>query len=250
MQDRYSGDIGDFSKFMLMKHVIGNTFGPVGLVWYAHPNEDHSGDGRHLAYLGEEAYIRSDRDLVDRLRSVAERPDRNTAGIQNLESMVLGPDVPCFSDPVPREVPERVGWLEKALDRTSGCSVRVLDPDNGMEPDTSNVGRPGRKYALLSEIRAFLDRSRVVVLYQHFHRGGTHVRQMKDGAERLSGEAGAETVFAVRFRGFSPRCYFLMVRSGSDREAVAGAIRRFREDPVRSVGWDRTPEGFLERSSG
>jgi hypothetical protein len=53
MQNRYAGNIGDLSKFMPIRHVIGQAFVPAGFVWYAHPNEDHDSDGRHVAYLGE-----------------------------------------------------------------------------------------------------------------------------------------------------------------------------------------------------
>ena len=48
MQNRYAGDIGDFSKFILLKKVFGDK--KIGLNWYLYPDEDHNNDGLYTNY--------------------------------------------------------------------------------------------------------------------------------------------------------------------------------------------------------
>lgn len=57
MQDRYAGDVGDFGKFGLLRHLCGKTAQDKhpqlkpGVIWYRVPDENHNGDGRHISYL-------------------------------------------------------------------------------------------------------------------------------------------------------------------------------------------------------
>jgi hypothetical protein len=56
MQNRYAGDVGDFMKFGLLRHLAappeaGGAGLSVGLNWYLAPDEDHNADGKHIAYL-------------------------------------------------------------------------------------------------------------------------------------------------------------------------------------------------------
>lgn len=49
MQNRYTGDIGDFAKYGLLRALgEGNK---LGIVWYLYPDESHNEDGKHTAYL-------------------------------------------------------------------------------------------------------------------------------------------------------------------------------------------------------
>jgi hypothetical protein len=57
MQDRYTGDIGDFGKYGLLRElslpsdaVKGQTL-RVGVVWMLVPAETGTGDGKFTAYL-------------------------------------------------------------------------------------------------------------------------------------------------------------------------------------------------------
>ena len=53
MQNRYSGDIGDFSKLGLLRALLPCGI-PIGINWYLVPDETHNGDGRHVKYLEKE----------------------------------------------------------------------------------------------------------------------------------------------------------------------------------------------------
>ena len=49
MQDRYTGDIGDFGKLGLLRWL--STSLSIGVNWYLVPDESHNGDGRHTNYV-------------------------------------------------------------------------------------------------------------------------------------------------------------------------------------------------------
>lgn len=55
MQNRYTGDIGDFSKLGLLRtlHSAGLS---IGLNWYLTPDETHNSDGRHVGYLRRDGF--------------------------------------------------------------------------------------------------------------------------------------------------------------------------------------------------
>src|ERR1039457_5750770 len=57
MQERYAGDVGDFGKFGLLRHLCGETAQDkhprmkAGVIWYRVGDETHNADGRHTPYL-------------------------------------------------------------------------------------------------------------------------------------------------------------------------------------------------------
>ena len=47
MQDRYTGDIGDYGKLGMLRYLA--AAGPrVGVNWYRTPDEDHNEDGKFI----------------------------------------------------------------------------------------------------------------------------------------------------------------------------------------------------------
>lgn len=239
VQNKYSGDIGDFSKFMLLKHVIGSSFGNTGIVWYTHPNEVHNNDGKHIAYLKNPDYRNADPDLVERLKQVVDHQERNEKGIKFLEHFVLPSSSQSYSDFVPLKEEARDSWLDRALDQMNKCPVVILDPDNGLEPEKPTKSRKPRKYVFEKEIIRFFRKSRILILYQHFTRNGTHPLQIKLCKERLTEIIPESKILAMRFRGWSPRCYFIMAQTDEDESLLHHSIRNFLENSRLSIGWDK-----------
>lgn len=79
VQDRYAGDVGDFSKYGLLRWLTASVGEhpplSLGVVWYLTPDESHNADGKHVSYLqpgnraGEQLRRLdpdSHRDLLDR----------------------------------------------------------------------------------------------------------------------------------------------------------------------------------------
>lgn len=57
MQNRYTGDIGDFGKLGLLR-VLQESGLTIGVNWYLVPDENHNSDGRHVQYLENADYCR------------------------------------------------------------------------------------------------------------------------------------------------------------------------------------------------
>lgn len=49
MQNRYTGDIGDFAKYGLLRALSRGR--QLGVAWYLYPDEAHTADGKHIQYL-------------------------------------------------------------------------------------------------------------------------------------------------------------------------------------------------------
>jgi hypothetical protein len=56
MQDRYAGDVGDFIKLGLLRHIARTSESQIGALrpginWYLTGDEAHNQDGKHTGYL-------------------------------------------------------------------------------------------------------------------------------------------------------------------------------------------------------
>ena len=85
MQNRYTGDIGDFGKFGLLRQ-LSHTGLSIGLNWYLTPDETHNGDGRHIEYLKKDSFRSCDEYLWQELGHILTSGKR---GISALESPTL-----------------------------------------------------------------------------------------------------------------------------------------------------------------
>ena len=216
MQDRYTGDVGDFGKYGLLRWLCGlREPGPhglrLGVIWYrtgaAVVARDPANDGKHIGYLSpgrEDAYRPCDPPLYDGLRDIVRRGERRVEAI--VRSRLLGRDTRSYDNVVPaptggargvaRMIPRR-RWFAGALSATRSCDLLFLDPDNGLEAPSAPItsARAG-KYAYLDELEELAGGGRSVLVYHHLARNGTHARQIARWSHRLQG--------AVRARG-APR---------------------------------------------
>lgn len=91
MQNRYAGDLGDFSKLVLLRG-IAKTGLSLGLNWYLNPYEEENGDGKHTLdnFPDCELY---DPELFYRLIALTRRGQRT---VRELESFQLVPKLFVF----------------------------------------------------------------------------------------------------------------------------------------------------------
>ena len=81
MQNRYTGDIGDYAKYGLLRALANDR--SLGVAWYLFPDEDHNADGRHVGYLKAPGHWRArDPKLFDTLSGIVEEDRRSVAGIE------------------------------------------------------------------------------------------------------------------------------------------------------------------------
>ena len=250
MQNRYSGDIGDYSKFVLLKKLFPSTNYKIGLVWYLYPDESHNGDGRHTGYVHKQEYLECDSELIAGLSNVI-------SGVRSIKELERATPLPkgtvYFSDPLdfhhrfPLQTIEhknlrhesRIQWLQSAREAVKECNVVMLDPDNGLEIKSCpkiNLGKSG-KYAYYREVQEFFNLGTICVVYHHLNRTMSHQSQIQLRAKELKEKvSGVETVFCVRFAPYSPRAYFILSRSEE-----LGMVQRRLEAFLGSfcgVGWD------------
>jgi len=85
VQTRYFGDIGDFAKFGLLRCVVADD--PrlrLCVLWYLVPDESHTNDGRHIAYLDptckhQKRFRCCDPDLYDTLGRLVHGGERSVS---------------------------------------------------------------------------------------------------------------------------------------------------------------------------
>jgi hypothetical protein len=189
MQDRYTGDKGDFGKLGLLRALCGLNDPSrlrLGVVWYLVPDESHNKDGKHTNYLlgGSPEFRNCDSTLYDGLRGllVDDRgevvPDRRS--VATVENSSLFPsDTTFFSDLLQYQngthfkhrLLVRSEWLIRALRATVQADIVFVDPDNGIEcQSVSKTAGKGPKYVCWDEIEAFTARNQTVVVYHHLNR--------------------------------------------------------------------------------
>ncbi|MBT5773317.1 MAG: hypothetical protein HOH95_02970 [Dehalococcoidia bacterium] len=205
MQDRYTGDIGDFGKYALLRALAGlhPTSEPslsLGVVWYLTDAEmertDPAGDGRHTAYLKPHQAPRfrsADPELYDSLAALINSNDRRVAAIR--ERAILGPNTVFYEDRIHTPTPQqrrferlqhRELWIAAAERAVAPCDIVFLDPDNGLEAASVQTHhKKGPKYAYLNELQRLAGGSRALVVYHHLSRSSDGVAQIRTVGARI-----------------------------------------------------------------
>jgi len=230
MQDRYTGDVGDFGKYGLLRSLAG--INPpsdenlrLGVVWYrtdpghvADPKDQE--DGKHRTYLRETAqrYRDCDPALHAAMMMFLNRKRRL---VKNIPALGIFPDSTSYYDANlgfdhlpwkgPKTSPDRQAhrrdWFTGALARTAQAELVFLDPDNGLEcashkPHT----KKGPKYVARAELAPFLDRRQSLVVYHHTGRNGGTAKQQAEAQLRLIGRPG----FFLLFRRGTCRAFIVI----------------------------------------
>ncbi len=246
MQDDYVGDVGDFGKYALLRHLQKVSGKTLGIIWYlvnrTHTDGKHqANDGKHIGYLGlkslngrllqikpnkdSKSLRERDEDLYGKLKSIVTSGKRAVQSINN--QGLLGEKAAFFAEclstpssvsPHDREA-LRKDWLERAHTATKTKNIIFLDPDNGLSSET-RVGRKvdDAKYVLWTELDKFWgDGKRVIVIYHHPNRkykGISHDRQIVDLVEEIEKRYKNAKVLPLRYRRGTSRAYIVIVPIG------------------------------------
>lgn len=210
MQDRYTGDIGDFAKYGLLRALIGKR--KLGVAWYLFPNENHNADGKHTRYLENTYEWRElDANLYDSLKNLIARNKRCVKTIEQSNLLptaefaneLLHTDISSYSD----RKKWRNEWFERVQKKLSRSKVIFADPDNGLYPDEKfRFGTQKHwKKMPLQEAKA-LSKGRTAILYHHNTRfKGGHVAEAKYWMGLLPG-----CKYAFYWRRWSNRTFFMV----------------------------------------
>jgi hypothetical protein len=234
MQDRYTGDVGDFAKYGLLRQLLQPSASGqelrLAVLWYLIDDEDSNSDGKYISYLRDNRLRSCDPVLHDTLKVFI---DGNTRKVASLEtSGLLAPDRTVFySDRLASVKTQRQGdfpavdarrrWFSRALEISEAADLVFLDPDNGLEVASVPPSSPkASKYVFLHEVAAIAERGQSLLIYQHHNRSAPAEAQIALAMKKLRSAAPhSSSVIAITFRGGSVRSFFLLVAS-SHREIL------------------------------
>lgn len=222
MQNRYTADIGDFSKCALLNALTGNGF-RLGVMWYLNLTEESNADGRFTKYAEIEL---CDPVLCKKLSAILQTSERNVSVLETNEILPYGtlfyreplpfPVRPCLSE-VSRtqQTKSRAMWFLNGYQKLRNIDLVFLDPDNGMAGKrVRKFSRKSVKYAFPDEITSWLNRKQSVVVYQHQKRQTLETQiwgQLND-----LGKDG----WALSFHRQSTRIYYVLPATAEHRRVL------------------------------
>jgi hypothetical protein len=174
--------------------------------------EEGNGDGRFTDLTRVQPLCPK---LAKALQKVSSSRERGVKALEHDDFVPSG--TTFFSSPLPRRSnhpdwrrmrEQRQTWINAAVNEMRGRDLVFLDPDNGLAPvGYSKSKKNSAKYAWVDEINQFSANGSSVILYQHLPRMSVQAC-FEAVASRL--RPRAEMVWAIRFRGFGVRLYFVI----------------------------------------
>jgi hypothetical protein len=204
MKNQYFGDVNDYRKYGLLRHLGRSGFARLVVAWMLTP-DDGGPDGSFRAYLDDATQFSSlDPQLHRSLASLLKNGVQ--PAVRLLEGSGVLPSASFYSVMVPDRWDERIAWRCGLLDAARNADLVFVDPDNGIEVKSKPVGRKGSsKYVAWDELIGLWDAACSTLTYQHFRR-----EERTAFARRLADEfmerTGAAHVEAFR----TPHVLFLL----------------------------------------
>lgn len=232
MQNRYTGDIGDYGKLGLLRRLRSAGL-KIGVNWYLTPNETHNGDGRHIQYLDKEAYRVCDEPLWTELRAIVQSEQRDVRELQKeriLTAAFFIEELSYTGKTKTERAERRRDWHRAALTRLSGADIVFVDPDNGLMVPSAEGTPRDNKYVAPAELIDYYRQGASVIYYQHKARrpDGFYINQHKrllaaDGLENATGSC-------LKFTTTSQRYYFFILQP-AHRELVLDTLQQMLASP-------------------
>jgi len=166
MQNRYAGDVGDFSKLGMLRQISLKGL-KVGVNWYLVSDEIHNNDGKHIRYFTEARFDGCDDKLRDSLFDVVGK--ERTVSL--LESQKLIDRAVYYNKlllPAGTIGFSRTEWHKEAMKQLVETDIVFLDPDNGiLTKSVSSQSRKSIKYVFPDEIADYYTAGHSVIIYNH-----------------------------------------------------------------------------------
>ncbi len=214
MQNRYTGDIGDFGKLGLLRD-LQLTGLKIGVNWYLTPDEKYNHDGRHVGYLENESYRSCDAELWTELKHIVQSETRKVQALQSDQVLeaVYYTELLDFSEKNKAERKAlRTKWHGDALKSLCDQDVVFLDPDNGLLVPSAEGTKRENKYILSNEVTDYYMQGSSVIYYQHKARKpDSYYSEQLRILMRKQVLQGA-SYFALKFKTTSQRYYCFIVQ--------------------------------------
>lgn len=230
MQNRYTGDIGDFGKLGLLRQ-LRQTGLSIGVNWYLTPDETHNGDGRHISYLNNTAFHACDVQLWSALGQIVKSDKRQVSELERPD-ILQGSFYSRILDFTDTKKSERQTlrweWHNLAMNELRNCDIVFVDPDNGLIVPSADGTSKSNKFVLPFELGDYYRSGASVVYYQHKARRPDefYVKQHQQLAE--SGAFPGAASLGLKFRTTSQRYYFFLIQP-KHRDKVIECVDRMLE---------------------
>ncbi len=233
MQNRYTGDIGDFSKLGILRFLQAAGLS-IGLNWYLVPDENHNGDGCHVQYLQNDFYRTLDEVLWLELKGIIESGQRVVSSLEKeqiLKAAYFSEVLDIAGKPKPERTAIRDAWHRKAVNALSGCDLICVDPDNGIIVPSAKGTAKENKFVTPDELRDYYSQGSSIIYYQHKARRSDsfYLSQHRQIVDKISD--GRASGLGLKFIKTSLRYYFLIIQP-SHQEIMTETIQR-----MMGSGW-------------
>ena len=228
MQNRYVGDIGDFTKYSLLNAISKGQ--KLGIAWYLFPDENHNEDGKHINYLkNPKKWRHLDKKVFDCLQDIIQTGHRNVGAIEDMgcvnamffSDRLLDCD---YSKYIDREN-WRMGWFTKTLHDLAACDIVFADPDNGLYQNKKyKMGKKKMWKSIPCEEARSLAVGRTAVIYHHNTRKkGGHRKEIQEWMAEINAD------FAVYSKIQTCRTYFVINANKTHMHHVKNWCKRYGE---------------------
>ena len=232
MQDRYTGDIGDFGKLGLLRQLERARLS-LGVNWYRTPDETHNSDGLHVGYLQNDAYRSCDPQLWSALGQIVWSGRRNISALEQagiLSARYFSRLLDSSSgDKIARQA-VRTDWHMQALQALHGCDIVFVDPDNGLIVPSADGTAKSNKYVLPYELAEYYHAGSSIIYYQHKARRPDEFYIDQHRQLVSSGAFPVATSLGLKFTKTSLRYYFCAIRPEHEK-AVSACIQQMMSSP-------------------
>lgn len=169
MKNQYYGDINDYKKYSLIRHLTGEGELEAAVCWVL-TEDDNLSDGSKIDYLmNPEKWRRYDPVVFEQLRN--DILIRGLRRVENLEHSKILSNCRFYTQPIKDEVKERDRFFDEFYRFSKDVDLIFFDPDNGLEIKSVPRGRTkSSKYLYWNELKLFYNKGSSILLYQHFPR--------------------------------------------------------------------------------
>ena len=252
VQDRYVGDIGDFSNNGLLRAICGTPEKRVAglklgvIEYFNEPTSANSGkgDGGKIEYLkfsknNDSAYLECDEVLY---RNLQKRVGKSLVCKNELK---IDPDKARELLPVDERYHcalvnpyQRVEWVKSAIMKIDDANIVFVNPDMGIATSimckkaNANQKR-STEHIYIDELQEINDSNKSLIIYQHVAQGTGTVEKLTDTTvARLRQElqlGPAQKVWVFRWHRVSSRLYFVVARNQDHKDLIEARLKVFRE---------------------
>jgi hypothetical protein len=167
VKDQYFGDENDYLKYGLLRS-LGMASGlGLGICWLR-TADDRGRDGKFREYLNDPSrYRRHDPQLFDALSRLAD--PTTPRSVLYAEEWDLLPNATFHHRVLADSTSDRRTYFAEAWSRLASSPLLFLDPDNGIEVQSTAYGRSrSSKYVYWRELEEASQMGHSLIIYQHF----------------------------------------------------------------------------------